>query len=529
MSLVSQAIMYWRFAWGLREFLKERITLEQSQEIIKRRLANRESNLLTLVKRAIYENENSPYLKLLKLAGCEYGDFEQMVQSDGIEPTLRKLSEEGVYITSEEFKGKKEISRGGKVFQFQEREFDNPFLSGQIETSSGASRSVGTRTIYDFDYLAANWTVYEALMIDVYDFLELPFGLWLPIMLGAGPLLLLAYTKAGKPPVKWFSPVEKKGFKPSLKSRMGNNYIVYMGRLLGKKWPGPEYVSLDDAFVIAQWMAGAVKEFGGCVMGTYPSAAVSICQAARERGFNIAGTKFLIGGEPITQAKRKELESVGATVFPTYGFMEAGLVGIGCFNSSGGDDVHLLKDSLALIQHKRNVPHAAVSVDAFLFTSLLPSAPKILLNVESGDYGVIETRSCGCKFEELGFTDHIYDIRSFDKLTSAGMTFIGTDLVRIIEEVLPAKFGGASTDYQMVEEEDEQDHTSMNLIVSPEVGVINEDELIQIILTELGKGGDTQRMMAEVWSQAKTLRVKRMAPFTTARGKLLPLHIQKGK
>ena len=75
--------MYWRFAWGLRRFLKEKITLEQSQEIIERRLANRESNLLTMVKRAIYDNENSPYLKLLKLAGCEYDDFEQMVQSDG--------------------------------------------------------------------------------------------------------------------------------------------------------------------------------------------------------------------------------------------------------------------------------------------------------------------------------------------------------------------------------------------------------------------------------------------------------------
>ena len=109
------------------------------------------------------------------------------------------------------------------------------------------------------------------------------------------------------------------------------------------------------------------------------------------------------------------------------------------------------------------------------------------------------------------------------------MTFLGTDLIRVIEEVLPAKFGGTSINYQMVEEEDEEGHTHISVIVSPEVGAIYEDELIQTVLRELGKGKDTQRMMAQIWSQAGTLRLKRMRPLTTARGKLLPLHIQKRK
>ena len=122
-----------------------------------------------------------------------------------------------------------------------------------------------------------------------------------------------------------------------------------------------------------------------------------------------------------------------------------------------------------------------------------------------------------------------YNIRGFDKLTGEGMTFIGTDLVNIIEKVLPDKFGRFSTDYQMVEEEDEEGHTRMSLIVSPEIDALNEDEIIQTIITELGKGSGAQRMMSEVWSQAKTLRVKRMQPIATVRGKLLPLHIKKRK
>ena len=149
--------------------------------------------------------------------------------------------------------------------------------------------------------------------------------------------------------------------------------------------------------------------------------------------------------------------------------------------------------------------------------------------MESGDYGVIEKRRCGCPLEELGLEQHIYNIRSFDKLTGEGMTFVGTDILRIIEEVLPAQFGGASTDYQMVEEEDERGYTSLSLSVSPEVGAIDEDELIKTVLTELSKGNDTQRMMTQIWSQARMLRVKRQRPPITAAGKLLPLHIQKAK
>jgi hypothetical protein len=526
MSLFDQLGMYWRFAWDLRKFLKDKVTVEQAQKAIRERLENREHNLLTIVKEAVYDNENSPYLKLLKLAGCEYFDFERMVLSDGIEPALKKLYQDGVYLTIEEFKGKKEISRGNKVFHFKTSAFDNPFLSRHLETISGGSRSAGTRTIYDLDFVTVNFAYIHKLVLDAHEALDLPVALWAPII-GGGPIAMLSYTKGGFIPEKWFSQVEKRGFKPSLKHRFLANYMVFISRISGVNMPGPEYVPLDEAYRVAQWVVDAIKRRGGCVVGTYVSAAVRICQAAKEKGLDIAGAKFIIAGEPLTEVKRKEIESVGVRALPEYFFIEAGLIGAPCFRPTAADDYHLTSDSLVLIQQPREVPHAAASVDAFLFTTLLPSTPKVLLNVESGDYGVFEKRHCGCKLDELGLTEHIYNIRGFDKLTGEGMTFVGTDMVRIIEEVLPARFGGASTDYQIVEEEDEKGQTRMSVIVSPEVGAIDEDELIQTVLAELGKGKDTQRMMAQIWSQAKTLRVKRMRPIATARGKLLPLHIQK--
>ena len=529
MSILAQAKMYWRLGIGLRGFLKEPITLEQARSIIKDRLANRERNLLTIVRRAIYENKRSPYLKLLKLAGCEYGDFERMVHADGIEFALRNLREEGVYLSLEEFKGRRETVRGGKVFDFREGDFDNPWLLRQLELSSSGSRGVGTRTYFDLDNIALGYSVYLICLLDAYDALTAPMILWLAILPGFGQRVVLDHAKVDKPVTKWFSPVAESSFKPSLKNTASAKYITYMGRLWGANLPEPEFVPLEEAWRVAQYIAGVIKRRGQCYVHTQVNNAVRICQAAKERGMDITGAKFALSSEPLTTLKRREIESSGANACSRYVSIESGIIGIGCFHAAEPDDLHFFKDSLAMIQHQREVHHAGVSVDAFLFTSLLLSAPKVMLNVELGDYGIVESRSCGCYWDELGLTDHIYNIRSYDKLTSQGQTFFGSDLIRIIEEVLPARFGGTSIDYQMVEEEDEDGHTRMSVIVSPEVGIVDEDELIRSVLSELSKGKDYLRLMADVWSQSKTLRVKRMRPITTAGGKLLPLHIQKAK
>jgi hypothetical protein len=527
MPVWGDLTILWRFMRGLRGFLKKPITLEQSQEIIKQRLQNRSQNLLSLVKRAVYENKTSPYLKLLEIAGCEYGDFERMVLADGIETALGRLAGEKVYISTEEFKGKKEVIRSGKTFLFKETDFDNPFLSGQLAARSSGSRSAGTRTLYEFDHLLASGMLYRSVLIDAYDIYKLPFALWWAIMPGAGPIIVLASAKIGKSPLRWFSPVEKRGFRPSLKNRAGTEFIIYAGRLMGARMPRPEYVSADEAWRVAEWMAKIISQKGGCRFFTYPSLAVRICQAAKEKGIDLTGIKFFLTGEPLTYAKQKEVASVGATTCSVYAFTEAGIVGLGCPEPAVLGDVHLCQDSFALIQQPRSVPHASTSVDAFLCTTLLSSSPKILLNAESGDWGVIETRNCGCKFGKLGLNQHLYNIRGFDKLTGEGMTFIGTDLVKIMEEVLPAKFGGASTDYQMLEEEDEKGLTHMSMLVSPKLGPIDESDMINTILTELSQGTDSQRMMTNVWAQAGTLQIKRTQPYTTAGGKLMPLHIRK--
>jgi hypothetical protein len=232
-------------------------------------------------------------------------------------------------------------------------------------------------------------------------------------------------------------------------------------------------------------------------------------------------------GEPPTPAKVRAIAKSGARHIANYHCSGVGAIGYNCANPIDCNDQHFVAANLAMIQYPRQVPRSDIVVDAFNMTSLLPTAPKILLNVEIDDYGVVEERSCGCPLEELGFTTHIREIRSFRKLTGEGITLIGSDMEHILDEVLPAKFGGSPIDYQLWEEEDEQGLTRLSLIVSPKVRLESEQAVIDTVLrslTGLNSGAEGARA---IWAQAGALRIKRAEPVWTSRGKLMPLHLVK--
>ncbi len=527
MSILKKTAMYWHFAQGLRHYLKEPLTISGCREIISNRLQSREDNFLNLARLTMFGNETSPYQALLNSAGCEYGDMEQLVKSDGLDIALKTLADKGVYVSEEEFKGREAAQRGSQRFHFNETDFDNPLQNGLLEASTGASRGTGTRTIYDFAHLAEKWAVHQALRLDAYDALDLPVGMWLPIMPGAGPVALLAYIKAGIVPEKWFSPVTESDFGPALRNRLGTLYIVHATRFFGTRVPVPEHIPLNKATRVAHWISDMIAKKGGCYMATYVSAAARIAEAAKRDGLDLSGALFSVSSEPFTEAKKKEIETSGASVFPMYAFMEAGIVGIGCKNPSSVDDYHLLSECIALCQRSRETKISDIPVDAFLWTSLLTTSPKILFNVETGDYGVIEKRDCGCRLEDMGFTTHVSHVRSFEKLTGEGMSFSNVDVFNIIETILPAVYGGRSTDYQLVEEEDDNWKTRLTIIASPGLGDLDESQIISTVLRELRKGTDAERMMTKIWEQGDSVRVKRIRPFTTSRGKQLPLHIVK--
>jgi len=517
--------MYGRFIWGLRGFLKHTLTLEEAKTIIKKRMEERETNFLRLVRRGIFGYPKSPYLPLMKLAQCEMGDVENMVRAKGLEGTLHALREAGVYVTFEEFKGREPIVRSGKLFPVKDHDFDNPYLSAYYYAKTGGTTGAGTRVMVDLDHIADN-APYLMLAYDGYKVLDAPLALWRGILPDtSGVWHILLGCRLGNVPKKWFTPITNQDIKPALKNRLATYYIITLGRLFGVPIPSPEPVGLGQAAIIAQWASQMSKAHGACLIRVGVSTALRICIAAQEQGLDLTGVTLIGGGEPPTPAKLKGIARSGVRWIPHYTITEAGIVGLGCSQPVDGNDLHFLKDALALIQYPRHVPGTEITVDAFHFTTLLPTSPKLFLNVESDDYGVIENRSCGCPLESYGFTEHLRYIRSFRKLTGEGVTLIGSEMIHILEEILPSHFGGSPLDYQLMEEEDDHGFTKLSLIISPKINIKDETEVIEMFLNALRRSSTSADLARALWSQAGTLRVKRMEPIWTARGKLNPLYL----
>jgi hypothetical protein len=150
----------------------------------------------------------------------------------------------------------------------------------------------------------------------------------------------------------------------------------------------------------------------------------------------------------------------------------------------------------------------------------------MLLNVSLGDQAVVSRRTCGCPLERLGWTTHLREIRSFEKLTAGGMTFLDADVVRVLEQALPARFGGGPTDYQLLEQEADDGSPCLRLLVHPAVGPLNPAAVADALLAAIGPGSGAHRLMALDWRESRLLRVERRAPLATATGKILHLQHQ---
>ncbi len=528
MGFFSELKMYGRFAWRLRSFLRDTISMEDAQRTVKRLMAEREDNFLRLVERAIFGYPRSPYLPLLKMAGCELGDIQNMVPQKGLEGTLRALREAGVYLTYEESKGRKLIVRGGKEFRFQPHDFDNPLPLAAYSVESGGSTGAGTRSSHDLDHLRVI-AAHELITYTAHGVTDIPKVIWRGVLPdGSGIDNVLRLSHYGRVPQKWFSHHNPYDLQPVVfKYRLATLLTVIVGRLVGVPLPWPEYVKLEEASVVARWIAAALKEHGACLVLAPASRALRVCLAASDAGIDLTGATFRIAGEPVTKAKVSAIRRTGAKVFTTYGYSELGRVGMGCSRPIDANDLHLCKSMCAMIPYDRLVPGTDIKVPAFNFTSILPSAPKILLNAECDDYGIIENRSCGCPLEELGLTEHIREIYSFQKLTSEGMSLVGSEMIRILEEVLPERFGGSPLDYQLLEEEDKDGFTRLSLLIHPRLKIQDEREVVNVVLRAMKRSGGTANSVSKVWNQASTFQVKREEPIWTGRGKLMSLHVAK--
>ena len=514
-QLLGDAVMMVRALHQLPSYFRNPLNLSEAKEILSRRLARREEDFLDLMRRAVYSNPTNPYLLLLKLAGCEYSDLERLVRNDGLEGALRKLFHAGVYLTVDEYKGRRPVVRGNTTLEVDPVRLRNPLSTPHILATTSGSRGPATRIKLDLASVR-NRAVNMFLSLAARGGTRWQSAVW--GTRGIAPLLW--YSGHGVPAARWFLQVDPGRFGLRSQLRWSARAITWTSRLAAVRMPSPEYAPFEAPAPVLHWVQKTLAAGEVPHLCSSSSSVVRLCQAAEEAGVDLAGARFTITGEPVTEARLAAIRRVHGDAVPDYGSADSGgSVSGGCLCPEAPDEVHVFSDLNALIQ--ADAP--PFPKGALLISSLRSRTPFILLNVSMGDRATVTERRCGCPMEALGWRTHLHTIRSYEKLTAGGMMFEDTDVIRVLEEILPRHFGGGPTDYQLAEELADDDLPRLSLLVHPRLGPMDPMRVARVFLDAIGSGSQTRRDMALQWEQAGFLQVERKAPQQTQSGKILHL------
>jgi len=517
--MIAEAAYYANLTFGVCRML--RYPHGGAADFIREHLANREQRFLDLAASRVFAEPANPYRELFRLAGCEQFDLAESVKRCGLEATLSNLAAEGVYLSHDEFKGKTPLMRAGREIPCRPEALLNPVTRGYIPGVSGGSRSRGTPNRKSAEMQVCR-DAYEQLRNREFGLHSRVVGLVRPILPSASALRnSIDRVRAGGKIDRWFS--TRGGVRDAAHYRVLTHFVVGVGRCLGAPLPWPRYLPPNDVLPVAQWIAAHRREGRLCAIRSFASAAVRIAAAAREADLDISGTMFFVGGEALTPSKRATIEDAGAEVYPSYVISEIGVVGGACRQMKHGNCVHLHRDALAVISRQRTAPLSGMPVNSLMFSTLLTFASSFFINVEMDDSGVLEPATCQCEYSAAGLTTQVRDIFSYGKLTGQGITLLGSDVVSILERALPARFGGAPGDYQLVEKEGSR-QTQLILRVSPRTRAASAADVHEFFLNELRKcyGGT---LAARLWTHSDGLSVSFEEPCVTAGGKVLPLHV----
>lgn len=528
-----------RFGAGLPRYLAQPLTLEEARRELGDRLDARSANFLELMRTGVFANPHSPYHRLLRHAGCSYSDLESQVRRLGLESTLLTLRDAGVRVSLDELRGRCPIERDGLRFVVRPEEFDHR-TDGHAWTAStsGTSGSRG-RVPYRWDFIsdeAAN----EMLLFESFGILDAPGAFWMPTPPGiSGIHNLLIQLRFRRPPRAWFSHLRLAA--PDRIALAGLSLCTFP---LGAPAPFPREAPLGRAHEITEWLARGRKAGQRRYLKAFTSSAVRVAHAAREREVSLEGTVFLCGGEATTAARRRYMESAGARVVPRYAATEIGLIAGGCgdptIQSSSHEDhslgighqpqraatehtdiMHLYTDRLALVYGEATDPRGSESIRPLLFTSLLPSAGKILLNADLGDTGILSSIACDCVLGKAGLLSGISNVQSRLRHTSEGMSLLIAELESIVNNLV-LRAGGSPSDcliherisHDVAPSESAASFSQITITIDPRVRLAGDDRFLVEVYNELRVRGEGWKIVAETWSQAGTIRLVRGAPVS---------------
>jgi hypothetical protein len=508
------ASMAARLARDFRPFVRSPISFADARLTVLNGFHRRAQSFLHLVDRTVFGRARSPYRKLLAYAGCERGDLHTLVTREGLDGALRHLADQGVYVSVEEFKGRRPVIRGSARFAFTARDFDNPLSRAchyVVFTGGSGGRPTPVRRTLDSAAVTASAM---ALTLEAYGLRNRRNLIWN----GGSPTHTFSMLKLGDSVERWYYPISPR----PLLARASSLYLGGLARLAGVSLAMPAYCDLKEPEPIARWLIEQSQSNRPILVWTAMSSAVRIASAAAALGGSLAHVVFQGGSEPVSPARRRMVEHSGARVLVDYSSTELPSLSYGCPSGTSSDDVHLMQHLYALVERERALVDGGATASALLFTTLSLTAGKIAIDTELGDTAQVEQRDCGCLLGSLGFTTHLSEIQSFEKLSTEGTTFLRSNVLKIVEETLPAQFGGSPVDYQLVEEEAADTAARLVLRIDPAVGPLDEAAVRSVLLAGLRCGGIANKWQTRLIERAESIVVQRRPPLTTRSGKVLP-------
>lgn len=511
------------FAVALVRQLRTPLRPGEAEGIVRQRLASRESNLKSLLVPLMRQRAGHPYRRLLLHAGVEVGDVTRLLHQGGVEGTLRKLFQAGVYLRVGELKGREPVQRGSLQFWMRPEELANPLAAHHVAIGTSGTRGPAAPVLLNLNYVrdsAAN----AYLTLGARGLLTAEHAAWL--IPGGSPITaIVRMALLGARTQRWFSQVDPLDAGIHARYRWSARIMQAAGRLAGVPIPAPEYAPTANPLPILDWMRLVLQRGQTPHLITFASSAALLARAAQARGLSLAGAHCTLLGEPLTAARLAAIQSVGMDAQTRYSTIETTAISDGCPNRTVADESHLLQDMHAIIQ-PADCPGAEHSEppNALFLTSMRPTAPVVLLNVSLGDQAVRREGACGCPLEAIGWPTRFHTFRSYEKLSAGGVTFLDSDVVEVLEQRLPARFGGGPTDYQLVEEERSDGSPSIRLVVHPAVGRLDQRAVVDAFLAGLGKGPGAERLMAALWADLGAVEVERRVPLVGPTGKVQHLH-----
>ena len=242
--------------------------------------------------------------------------------------------------------------------------------------------------------------------------------------------------------------------------------------------------------------------------------------APRSTGIDVEETFFILVGEPYTEDKAAVVAKAGSRAACHYAMAEAGLIGLAC---QAADARRCASRNR---QDRHDPAREVASDDGKRSAGVVPyhAAPGVTEgDAERRERRLRCARSPGLRLRRPpeGIRYHLHTIRSYEKLTSEGMSFLGSDLLSLVEDVLPRRFGGCPTDYQFVEPE-RDGLPRVSLVVGPGVGELDEDGSFAPRSSTSAAVGEDRDDGRHLGPGAHT-RVERGDPHVTPGGKILPL------